>query len=170
MEKSCATSIAEFFSNASVALQLFLRYDAIEIFICFSKICVRWWLLSWTPEVTFNVSLLYKYIFWFHCLCFLVVFINLSMVRCLILPVMGVGNFRFQYFFGPTKWFRGWVLVQCQVPYTKSSKLWVWPWYLTWWLVLISKFILLTWIDMKILGDSYNSCQMKYAVIAYYRS
>nr|POE95106.1 putative ring-type e3 ubiquitin transferase c3h69 [Quercus suber] len=26
MEKSCATSIAEFFSNASVALQLFLRF------------------------------------------------------------------------------------------------------------------------------------------------
>lgn len=122
MEKSCATSIAEFFSNASVALQLFLRYDAIEIFICFSKICVSWWLLSWTPEVTFNVSLLYKYIFWFHCLCCLVVLIHLSMVRCLILPVMGVGNFRFWYFFGPTKWFRGWVLVRCQVPSTKSKQ------------------------------------------------
>uniref|UniRef100_A0A7N2N7J6 C3H1-type domain-containing protein n=1 Tax=Quercus lobata TaxID=97700 RepID=A0A7N2N7J6_QUELO len=40
MEKPCATSIAEFFSNASVALQLFLSYDAIEIFICFSKICI----------------------------------------------------------------------------------------------------------------------------------
>ncbi|XP_050284859.1 uncharacterized protein LOC126724297 isoform X11 [Quercus robur] len=26
MEKSCATSIAEFFSNANVALQLFLRF------------------------------------------------------------------------------------------------------------------------------------------------
>ena len=156
MEKSCATSIAEFFSNASVALQLFLRYDAIEIFICFSKICVSWWLLSWTPEVTFNVSLLYKYIFWFHCLCCLVVFIHLSMVRCLILPVMGVGNFRFRYFFGPTKWFRDWVLVWCQVPFTKSKKLWVWPWNLTWWLVLISKFILITWIDIKLLDGSYN--------------
>lgn len=27
MEKSCATSIAEFFSNASVALRLFLRFS-----------------------------------------------------------------------------------------------------------------------------------------------